>query len=104
MNRFIHLVKNKYFLVTLAFLIWMLFFDRNDLMSQYEYQTQLHKLQEEKEFYQQETEAVRKDLKELTTDMKQLEKFAREKYLMKKDDEDVFIIIKEEKETKKSLF
>lgn len=104
MNRFIHLVKNKYFLVTLAFLIWMLFFDRNDLMSQYEYQTQLHKLQEEKEFYQQETEVVRKDLKELTTDMKQLEKFAREKYLMKKDDEDVFIIIKEEKETKKSLF
>ncbi|HEY1006978.1 MAG TPA: septum formation initiator family protein [Sphingobacteriaceae bacterium] len=104
MNRFIHLVKNKYFLVTLAFLIWMLFFDRNDLMSQYEYQTQLHKLQEEKEFYQRETEAVRKDLKELTTDMKQLEKFAREKYLMKKDDEDVFIIIKEEKETKKSLF
>lgn len=104
MNRFIHLVKNKYFLVTLAFLIWMLFFDRNDLMSQYEYQTQLHKLQEEKEFYQKETEAVRKDLKELTTDMKQLEKFAREKYLMKKDDEDVFIIIKEEKETKKSLF
>lgn len=104
MNRFIHLVKNKYFLATLAFAIWMLFFDRNDLMSQYEYQSQLHKLQEEKEFYQKETESVRKDLEELTTDMKKLEKFAREKYLMKKENEDVFVIIKEEKEEKKSLF
>ncbi len=104
MNRFIHLVKNKHFLATLAFAIWMLFFDRNDLMSQYEYQSQLHKLQEEKEFYQKETESVRKDLEELTTDMDKLEKFAREKYLMKKENEDVFVIVREEKEKKKSLF
>ncbi|HEY0897815.1 MAG TPA: septum formation initiator family protein [Sphingobacteriaceae bacterium] len=104
MNRFILLIKNKYFLASLAFLIWMLFFDRNDLMSQYEYQSQLNKLQEEKEFYQKETELVKKDLEELTTDMKKLEKFAREKYLMKKEDEDVFVIVKEEKEEKKSFF
>lgn len=104
MNRFIHLIKNKYFLVTIAFLVWMLFFDRNDLLSQYEYQSQLSKLQEEKEFYQKETAQVKKDLEELTTDMKKLEKFAREKYLMKKDDEDVFVIVKEEKEEKKSIF
>jgi cell division protein FtsB len=104
MNRFILLIKNKYFLASLAFLIWMLFFDRNDLLSQYEYQSQLNKLQEEKEFYQKETELVKKDLEELTTDMKKLEKFAREKYLMKKDDEDVFVIVKEEKEEKKSFF
>lgn len=104
MNRFILLIKNKYFLASLAFLIWMLFFDRNDLMSQYEYQSQLSKLQEEKEFYQKETELVKKDLEELTTDMKKLEKFAREKYLMKKEDEDVFIIVKEEKEKKNSFF
>lgn len=104
MDRFLQLIKNKYFLVSLAFLVWMLFFDRNDLLSQYEYQSQLNKLQEEKEFYQKETAQVKKDLEELTTDMKKLEKFAREKYLMKKDNEDVFIIVKEEKEEKKSLF
>lgn len=104
MNRFVKLIKNKYLIATAAFLVWMLFFDRNDFISQYEYQSQLNKLEEEKEFYLKETEQVRKDLKELTTNQKQLEKFAREKYLMKKEDEDVFVIVKEEKEKKKSIF
>jgi cell division protein FtsB len=76
----------------------MLFFDRHDLMSQYEYSTQVNKLEEEKEFYTKETEQVRKDLKELTTNRERLEKFAREKYLMKKENEDVFVIIPEQPE------
>jgi cell division protein FtsB len=73
----------------------MLFFDRNDLMSQYEYRAQLNKLQTEKEFYLKESEKAVRDLNELTTDKVKLEKFAREKYLMKKKNEDVFVIIKE---------
>jgi cell division protein FtsB len=73
----------------------MLFFDRNDLMSQYEYRAQLNKLQTEKEFYLKQTEKAVRDLNELTTDKVKLEKFAREKYLMKKKNEDVFVIIKE---------
>ena len=104
MDRFIHLIKNKYFLASVAFLVWMLFFDRNDFMSQYEYQSQLSKLKEEREFYIKETEQRKKDLEALTTNKKKLEKFAREKYLMKKEDEDVFVIVKEEKEEKKSIF
>ena len=74
----------------------MLFFDRNDLMSQYEYGSKVKKLQEEKEFYIRETEQVRKDLSELTTNRDRLEKFAREKYLMKKDNEHIYIIIPEQ--------
>lgn len=82
-----------------------MFFDRNDLMSQYEYRTQLNKLEEEKEFYVTETEKVRRDLEELSTNPDKLEKFAREKYLMKKENEDVFVIIKEEPEkSKNSIF
>lgn len=96
MNRFLDLIRNKYFIAGIAFLIWMLFFDRNDLMSQYEYQTQLNKLQAEKEFYLKESAKTVKDLNELTTDKTKLEKFAREKYLMKKENEDVFVIITEE--------
>lgn len=97
MRRLIDLLKNKFFLVTLAFVIWMIFFDKNDLFSQYEYHQQLDKLKQEQEFYKTETEKVNKDLSELTSDKAKLEKFAREKYLMKKDNEDVFVIVHEKK-------
>jgi cell division protein FtsB len=82
----------------------MLFFDRNDLMLQYEYRTQLNNLQTEKDFYASEIIQVKKDLDELTTNRTRLEKFAREKYLMKKENEDVYVIVTEEKKAKKSLF
>lgn len=95
MKRIVELFRHKYFLVSISFLTWMLFFDRNDLLSQYEYRSQLNKFKEEKAFYITQIEQVKKDLDELTTNRERLEKFAREKYLMKKDDEDVFVIIRE---------
>lgn len=104
MKRLIDLFKNKFFLVTVTFVVWMIFFDKNDLFSQYEYHQQFIKLEQEKDFYSSETEKVRKDLDELTSDKEKLEKFAREKYLMKKENEDVFVIIKEKKPAKKSFF
>lgn len=73
----------------------MLFFDKNDLVSQYEYRQQVNTLKEERDFYTKETEMVSKDLDELTSNPQKLEKFAREKYLMKKENEDVFVIVKE---------
>ncbi len=97
MKRLLDLIKNKFFLVTLAFIIWMIFFDKNDIFSQYEYRQQVNKLKEEEAFYKTETEKVKKDLEELSSDKSRLEKFAREKYLMKKDNEDVFVIIHEKK-------
>nr|WP_158827349.1 septum formation initiator family protein [Mucilaginibacter sp. JXJ CY 39] len=97
MKRVFDLLKNKFFLVTIAFVVWMLFFDKNDLYSQYEYKQQLNKLEQERDFYQKETAQVTKDLDELNSNPQKLEKFAREKYLMKKPDEDVFVIVKEKK-------
>ena len=76
----------------------MLFFDKNDLVSQYEYHQQVNNLKQERDFYKSETEKVSKDLDELTSDPEKLEKFAREKYLMKKENEDVFVIVKEKAE------
>lgn len=96
MKKLVGLFRNKYFLVCSCFLVWLLFFDRNDLLSQYEYRTQLNKFKEEKAFYIQEIAKVKTDLNELTTNRERLEKFAREKYLMKKDDEDVYVIIREQ--------
>jgi cell division protein FtsB len=96
MNRLFELFRNKYFIATTAFVVWLMFFDKNDMLSQYEYRAEVNKLQEEKDFYVKETEQVKKDLKELSTNLKSAEKFAREKYFMKKENEDVFVIVKEE--------
>jgi len=98
MKRLITLFKNKYFLVTIAFLVWMIFFDTNDLFSQYQYHQEVSKLKLERDFYQKETAKVRNDLDELTSNPQMLEKFAREKYLMKRDNEDVFVIVQPKKE------
>ncbi|WP_295718398.1 septum formation initiator family protein [Mucilaginibacter sp.] len=98
MQRLISLFKNKFFLVTLAFLVWMIFFDKNDLFSQYEYRHQVTKLKQERDFYKAETDQVTKELNELSSNPQQLEKFAREKYLMKKDNEDVYLVVPEKTE------
>jgi len=95
MKRLFSLFKNKFFWVTAAFIVWMIFFDKNDLFSQYQYHEQLSKLKQERDFYTNETTKVSKDLDELTSNPAQLEKFAREKYLMKKDNEDVYVIVRE---------
>ena len=70
----------------------MIFFDNNDIFSQYQYRQQLAKLEQERDFYQTETTKIKKDFAELSTDKTKLEKFGREKYFMKKDNEDLFII------------
>jgi cell division protein FtsB len=97
MNHLIELFRNKYFLSVAAFVVWMLFFDKNDIVAQYEFKSQVTKLQEEKDFYVKEIETVKKDLEELNTNLNTAEKFAREKYFMKKDNEDVFVIVHEVK-------
>ncbi|MFN7014307.1 MAG: FtsB family cell division protein [Bacteroidia bacterium] len=88
-------LRNKYVLTTLGFIIWLLFFDRHDIISQIKLRRELHKLEEEKAFYVKEIEKDSKNLNELLTNPKTLEKFAREKYLMKKDNEDIFVIVNE---------
>ena len=97
MERLIKIVRNKYFLVSVAFLVWMLFFDKNDLISQYQYHQKVNNLKQQQAFFEKETTRVSKELDELTSNPEKLEKFAREKYLMKKDNEDVFVIVPEKK-------
>lgn len=89
------ILKNKYYLAAIIFVVWIAFFDRNDLITQYKYRHDLNDLKRDKEYYLEENIKIKEDLKELTTNQKQLEKFAREKYLMKKDNEDIFILVPE---------
>lgn len=84
-------VKNKYAITILVFLIFLLFFDQNNILTQYGYRDQLNKLEAEKEYFNQEITKTRKELEELTKNPATLEKFAREKYYMKKENEEVFV-------------
>jgi len=86
-------LKNRYALTLLGFIIWISFFDRNDLISQHAYKSQLKRLKDEKEYYVTEINKSRHDLNDLVSSRKNLEKFAREHYLMKKEDEDIFIFV-----------
>ncbi|MBA09909.1 septum formation initiator family protein [Flavobacteriaceae bacterium] len=83
--------KNIFLLISLVFLIWMLFFDSNSWMIHHELNQDLKKLEDEKNYYNQEIKKDLIEIKKLSSD-EGLEKFAREEYHMKKSDEDIYII------------
>ena len=85
-------LKNKYVITMLVFIVWLSFFDRNDFIIQHEYRTKLGELKKELNYYNLEIERSKRDYESLMTNPANLEKFAREKYFMKKDNEDIFII------------
>lgn len=82
----------------LFFAVWLLFFDRNDLISQFQLRYEIYELEQQKEFYIKQIKTTKHDLDELLSSKDQLEKFAREKYLMKRPDEDLFVIVAEKEE------
>ena len=86
------ILRNFYVVTGVCFLIWLTFLDSNDLISRFSLTAKLRSLENEKKYYEKKITEVEKDRKELTTNKELLEKFAREKYLMKKESEDVFII------------
>ena len=73
----------------------MLLFDQNDIISQLQLRYEIHQLEQQKAFYIEQIKETQADLDDLLTDKQQLEKFAREKYLMKKPDEEIFVIVPE---------
>lgn len=89
------LFKNFYFLVGLFFLVWMLFVDSNDIITQIKLNNELSNLESQKEYYHKNIESVKKQYNSRNNDPYLLEKYVRENYLMKKDDEDLYIIVEE---------
>jgi cell division protein FtsB len=87
-------VTNKYLIASVIFLVYMIFADKNNVIEQYKLQQQFTKIKREHKYYEQQIIDARKQQEELFSNEKNLEKFAREKYLMKKDNEDVFVIVK----------
>ena len=89
----LNIVGNKYLLSLTVFLVWISFFDRNDLFTQYDRKQELKKLETSKGFYEQEIKETQKNLTELNNDPAILEKMARENFFMKRNGEEVFIVI-----------
>ena len=85
-------LKNKFFLSTAFFAIWILFFDKNDLFTQMARGNELTSLKKSKEYYSEQIAQERKISEELQSNPATIEKYAREKYLMKRENEDLFIV------------
>lgn len=83
--------KNIFIIVLLVFVIWMLFFDANSWLIHHELNTDIQNLEDEKEYYKKEIDKDNKAIKKLNNE-EGLEKFAREEYYMKRDNEDIYII------------
>ncbi|TAE00176.1 MAG: septum formation initiator family protein [Bacteroidetes bacterium] len=86
--------KTFYVISTLIFVVWMSFFDGNDLYSQYQLRKKLSQMEEERKFYLENIEILKQQKLELLKNNEILEKFARENYQMKKRTEDVYVIKK----------
>ncbi len=84
---------NKFTIALFLFVLWILFIDNNSWLFQKKLNKEIRKYEERKAFYQKEIEKQKQELKDLQ-DEKKLEKYAREKLLMKKKGEDIYIIEK----------
>ncbi|UJH67882.1 FtsB family cell division protein [Allomuricauda sp. SCSIO 65647] len=90
-KKWFKIFANMYILVLTIFVIWMAFFDTNSLLIHRELNQEIKKLEKQKEFLQAEIEKDREVLKKLSSE-DELEKYAREKYYMKKKEEEIFLI------------
>ena len=85
-------LKNKYLLSITFFVVWMLFFNEKDFISEYKRKTKFAALQKSEQKLSEIIKETKLELGQLKTNAQTIEKYAREKYLMKKDNEDLFII------------
>ncbi|MDD4107344.1 MAG: septum formation initiator family protein [Prolixibacteraceae bacterium] len=88
--------KNKYFIASVLFIAWIIFFDENSFMVHHENKRRLQELEMQKEYYIERIDDDREKLEELNAGIKQLEKFAREQYFMSGPDEDIYIVVPED--------
>ncbi len=90
-NKTFRFFSNRYVLILIVFVIWMTFFDENSFLLDRDFNKEIDKLEMDKKFYETEINADKKKIEKLE-DPEQLDKYAREKYNMKKENEDIYII------------
>jgi len=92
--KLLRILSNKFLVTTAIFVVWMLFFDQNDFFSQKERRQELQDTKDNIEYLNAEINGMEKDYNALVSDPKRLEKYAREHYRMKRDNEDLYVIEK----------
>lgn len=92
MKKFRYLFTNKYLISGIAFAVWMMFFDTNDFPLQIRRLRELNKIEQNEKNMALQISNTQKELEMLKTNPETLEKYAREKYMMKKDNEDLYIV------------
>lgn len=90
--KLLHTLKNKYLIATVAFVVWMVFFDHNNLLLHLQYRNELNELSKSKKYYQEQIDKTKKEVEQMHSNPQWMEKVAREQYLMKRDNEDVYLI------------
>ncbi|WP_242085280.1 FtsB family cell division protein [Aestuariivivens sediminis] len=90
-KKYLNPFKNWFVIILIGFVIWMLFFDANSWFIHNELNNDIEALEAEKEYYQREIETDNKAIETLKTE-EGLEKFAREEYYMKRENEEIYII------------
>ncbi|MEI2739060.1 MAG: septum formation initiator family protein [Chitinophagaceae bacterium] len=93
-------IKNKYFISFAAFCVVILFLDKNDVMTQLDRRKELRELQQSKRYYTAQIASERKELQAIETNPAAVEKIAREKYFMKRDNEEIFLVSENPDNTK----
>ena len=87
----VKIITNRYVIILIIFVVWMSFFDENSFLNHREFNKEIDKLQNQKEYYESQIDQD-KELIDKLQSQEELEKFAREEYNMKKEDEDIYII------------
>jgi cell division protein FtsB len=91
-------LRNRYVATALCLLCWIAFFDQNDAWTTFKNSRELGRMQDQQAYYTQEIARTKEQLHELSSDKALLEKFARERYLMKRDNEEIFVLVPETKD------
>lgn len=87
--------RNFYFVISALFVFWLIFFDSNDLLTQAKLSVAKGDLEKTRDFYEEKIIEVKADREALLTNDELLEKIAREKYFMKKENEEIFVVVEE---------
>ena len=91
-SRLLKIVKNRFFLATLVFAVWVIFFDQNSLIDWFRVRMRIIRQERKIEYYNREIKSIDEKLQELSSNKDSLEKFAREQYYFHEEDEDLYII------------